>query len=41
VCWPQVALLKEVGFDYAFNYKHYSKHEALDEAAPDGLDIYW
>jgi NADPH-dependent curcumin reductase CurA len=37
----QVELLKEFGFDNAFNYKKQSKHEALDEAAPDGLDIYW
>jgi hypothetical protein len=37
----QVKLLKEVGFDYAFNYKTHSKLEALDEAAPDGVDIYW
>lgn len=38
---PQVELLKQVGFDKAFNYKTHSKHEALDEAAPDGIDIYW
>lgn len=30
-----------MGFDYSFNYKHYSKMEALDEAAPDGVDVYW
>lgn len=36
----QVKLLKDVGYDYAFNYKTHSKHEALDEAAPDGIDIY-
>lgn len=37
----QVKLLKEVGFDYSFNYKTTSKMEALDEAAPDGIDVYW
>lgn len=37
----QVKLLQDVGFDHGFNYKKYSKHEALDEAAPDGIDIYW
>lgn len=37
----QVKLLDSVGFDYTFNYKTHSKLEALDEAAPDGIDIYW
>lgn len=43
LCKPctQVKLLKEVGFDYAFNYKTKSKLEALDEAGPDGIDVYW
>jgi NADPH-dependent curcumin reductase CurA len=36
-----VKLLDQVGFDYTFNYKTHSKLEALDEAAPDGIDIYW
>eukprot|EP00879_Flechtneria_rotunda_P027486 GHRR01029447.1.p1 GENE.GHRR01029447.1~~GHRR01029447.1.p1 ORF type:complete len:287 (-),score=87.27 GHRR01029447.1:276-1136(-) len=37
----KVQLLKEVGFDEAFNYRTTSKHDALAEAAPDGIDIYW
>lgn len=37
----KVKLLDQVGFDYTFNYKTHSKLEALDEAAPDGIDIYW
>jgi NADPH-dependent curcumin reductase CurA len=37
----QVALLKEVGFDYAFNYKTTETDAALAEAAPDGIDIYF
>ncbi|KAG0078527.1 hypothetical protein BGZ90_005027 [Linnemannia elongata] len=34
-------LLKEVGFDHAFNYKKRSTHEALKELAPKGIDIYF
>ncbi|KAF9549757.1 hypothetical protein EC957_002822 [Mortierella hygrophila] len=34
-------LLKEVGFDYAFNYKKRTAHEALKEFAPKGIDIYF
>ncbi|KAK3815883.1 MAG: hypothetical protein JOS17DRAFT_405478 [Linnemannia elongata] len=34
-------LLKEVGFDHAFNYKKRSAHEALKELAPNGIDIYF
>lgn len=41
LCKLQVALLKEVGFDYAFNYKTKGTLEALAEAAPDGIDIYF
>lgn len=37
----QVALLKQVGFDYAFNYKTTDTAAALAEAAPDGIDIYF
>lgn len=34
-------LLKEVGFDYAFNYKTKSAREGLAEFAPKGIDIYF
>ncbi|KAI1291511.1 hypothetical protein EDD11_008909 [Mortierella claussenii] len=34
-------LLKEVGFDKAFNYKKRTAHDALKELAPDGIDIYF
>ncbi|KAG0006701.1 hypothetical protein BGZ65_004946 [Modicella reniformis] len=34
-------LLKEVGFDKAFNYKKRSVHDALKELAPNGIDIYF
>jgi len=37
----QVALLKEVGYDEAFNYKTTDTAEALKAAAPDGIDIYF
>jgi NADPH-dependent curcumin reductase CurA len=37
----QVALLKQHGFDAAFNYKSTSTAEALKQAAPDGIDIYF
>jgi len=40
-CLLQVALLKEVGFDYAFNYKVKGTEEALAEAAPEGIDVYF
>jgi hypothetical protein len=36
----QVATLKQHGFDAAFNYKTSSTAEALQQAAPDGIDIY-
>ncbi|KAG0054529.1 hypothetical protein BGZ83_011029 [Gryganskiella cystojenkinii] len=34
-------LLNEVGFDYAFNYKKRTAHDALTELAPKGIDIYF
>ncbi|KAF9099637.1 hypothetical protein BGX29_007021 [Mortierella sp. GBA35] len=34
-------LLKEVGFDHAFNYKKRTAHDALKELAPKGIDIYF
>jgi NADPH-dependent curcumin reductase CurA len=37
----QVSLLRDVGFDAAFNYHTTPKEQALKEAAPDGIDIYW
>jgi NADPH-dependent curcumin reductase CurA len=38
----KAGLLRErLGFDYAFNYRTTPPADALDEAAPDGLDIYF
>jgi NADPH-dependent curcumin reductase CurA len=37
----QVELLRQHGFDAAFNYKASSTADALKEAAPDGIDIYF
>eukprot|EP00775_Hariotina_reticulata_P009107 gene9107-9276_t len=37
----KVALLKELGYDYAFNYKKVSFEDAMKKAAPDGIDIYY
>jgi hypothetical protein len=37
----KVALLQEVGFDHAFNYKTTDTAAALAAAAPDGIDIYF
>ncbi|KAF9204595.1 hypothetical protein BGZ49_005112 [Haplosporangium sp. Z 27] len=34
-------LLKEAGFDHAFNYKKQSTREALTTLAPKGIDIYF
>ena len=34
-------LLKEYGFDAAFNYKSGPVSEQLKEAAPDGIDVYF
>ncbi|KAF6252848.1 NADPH dependent alkenal/alkenone reductase [Scenedesmus sp. NREL 46B-D3] len=39
--WSNVAMLKQHGFDAAFNYKTSSTAEALQQAAPDGIDIYF
>ena len=33
--------MKELGFDAAFNYKTTPTHQALQQYAPDGIDIYW
>jgi NADPH-dependent curcumin reductase CurA len=37
----QVSLLQQHGFDAAFNYKTSDTAEALQQAAPDGIDIYF
>lgn len=38
----KVSYLKELGFDYAFNYKTIkSLNETLLEAAPQGYDCYF
>ncbi|MGO1051009.1 NADP-dependent oxidoreductase [Crossiella sp. CA198] len=34
-------LVKELGFDAAFNYKDGPVHELLAEAAPEGIDVYF
>ncbi|KAL3852386.1 hypothetical protein ACJMK2_016037 [Sinanodonta woodiana] len=34
-------LIKEYGFDYAFNYKEVTLEQALSEAAPEGVDCYF
>lgn len=36
-----MALLKDLGYDAAFNYKEVDTAAALAEHAPDGLDIYY
>jgi NADPH-dependent curcumin reductase CurA len=36
-----VALLKQLGFDEAFNYKTTDTAAALKAAAPDGIDVYF
>ncbi len=36
----KVAWLKEIGFDYAFNYKQCDLEETLSQAAPEGIDCY-
>lgn len=33
--------LEEIGFDYAFNYKTKTIHDALQTAAPNGVDLYF
>ena len=37
----KVEWLEELGFDDAFDYRERSVREALAEAAPDGIDIYF
>ncbi|KAF6211813.1 hypothetical protein GE061_012328 [Apolygus lucorum] len=37
----KVEWLKELGFDYAYNYKKISIKEALKESAPCGVDVYF
>jgi NADPH-dependent curcumin reductase CurA len=37
----KVAWLRDIGFDAAFDYRERSLRQALAEAAPDGLDIYF
>jgi NADPH-dependent curcumin reductase CurA len=37
----KVKLLKDLGFDYAFNYNTTNLDKALSEAAPDGIDVYF
>ncbi|KAF9970465.1 hypothetical protein BGZ73_006818 [Actinomortierella ambigua] len=37
----KVAYLKEIGFDYAFNYKTSNTLDELHKAAPNGVDIYF
>lgn len=37
----KVARLKELGFDAAFDYKSGDVRELLEEAAPDGIDVYF
>ena len=34
-------LKKELGFDFAFNYKKVNLSESLKEAAPEGVDVYF
>lgn len=36
-----MSVLKDVGFDHAFNYKTCDTAAALAAAAPDGIDIYF
>ena len=37
----KVAWLKEIGFDFAYNYKTCNLSETLSQAAPDGVDCYF
>merc|ERR550525_2286509 len=37
----KVEWLKQLGFDYAFNYKKVTVNESLAEAAPNGVDGYF
>ena len=37
----KIARVKELGFDDAFNYKDGDVKELLNQAAPDGIDVYY
>ncbi len=37
----KVAWMKEIGFDFAYNYKTCNLSETLSQAAPDGVDCYF
>jgi len=37
----KVAVLKELGFDHAFNYKTIGLQDAIKKFAPNGIDIYF
>ena len=37
----KVKWFKELGFDFAYNYKKVNLSESLKEAAPDGVDVYY
>lgn len=37
----KVTWLKEIGFDFAYNYKTRDLSETLKEAAPEGVDCYF
>lgn len=37
----KVEALRGLGFDEVFNYKTTEVAQALDKAAPEGIDVYW
>ena len=37
----KVAWLEDLGFDHAFDYRESSLRQAVEQAAPDGIDIYF
>ena len=37
----KVAWLRELGFDHAFDYREQTLRDAVETAAPDGIDIYF
>ena len=37
----KIAWLRELGFDYAFDYRESTLRDAVTQAAPDGIDIYF
>lgn len=37
----KVDLLKELGYDEAFNYKEVDVKEAMQKALPNGIDVHW